>query len=431
MSQQPRFAVEEKYLIPVCDYPANQMEIPPSRMFLIKKGLKAYLDKMGTDAKTYDASQGDGGESLDGIPADILMKAAEMQVKHGTGYDQPYGYDGFRNAVANAYWKIHPVTGWGANNVVAGIGGRDILLKAYDAMIYLGTGRVGDVLLTSAVPWISYNWGPYAMGLNVLQAPGDENASWVHTEEGLEEAVRYARKSGRRIAGMLMTSPDNPTGYYYPLERQIELAHKALDLGISFVLFDWMYHWVSEEKPYNINQVLESFSPEERSRLMFLDGLSKSMGGSNVRSAHLVASPDVCKFIVSRASHGVFPNFYSQAVAVVAYEMGFEKAAASTIEPTNASRKILRQKLQETGYRHIMGQGYYAFIDLRDWCDENTSSIELGEILARDYGIAVVPGAFFSEAGRNWVRFSYALPPERTQAAFDRFHESLTSLAKR
>jgi aminotransferase len=228
-----------------------------------------------------------------------------------------------------------------------------------------------------------------------------------------------------------MTSPDNPTGYYYPLERQIELAHKALDLGISFVLFDWMYHWISEEKPYNINQVLESFSPEERSRLMFLDGLSKSMGGSNVRSAHLVASPDVCKFIVSRASHGVFPNFYSQAVAVVAYEMGFKKAAASTIEPTNASRKILRQKLEETGYRHIMGQGYYAFIDLRDWCDENTGSIELGEILARDYGIAIVPGAFFSEAGRNWVRFSYALPPERTQAAFDRFHESLTSLAKR
>lgn len=430
MSQQPRFAVQDKYLIPVCDYPANQTEIPPSRMFIIKKGLDAYLAKAGKDAETYDASQGDGGASLDGVPAEILMKAAELHVKQGTGYDQPYGYDGFRNSVANTYWKINPATGWGPANVVAGIGGRDILLKAYDAMIYKGTGRVGDVLLSSAVPWISYNWGPYAMGLNVLQAPGDENDGWAYTEEGLTEAVKFATKHGRRIAGMLITSPDNPTGRSQPLESQIALAHKAIELGVEFVLFDWIYHWITEEQPYDINQVLESFSAEDRNKLMFLDGLTKSLGGSNVRSAHLIASPEVCKFVVSRASHGVFPNFYSQAVAVVAYEMGFEKAAASTIEPTNASRKILRQQLTEKGYRHIMGQGYYAFIDVSEWCNEQMSSIELGEILARDYGIAIVPGGFFSEAGRNWVRFSYALPPQRTEAAFNRLHEALNSIGR-
>ncbi len=431
MSQQPRFAVPYETLIPVNEYPANQTEIPPSRMFIIKKGLDAYLAKVGKDAETYDASQGDGGASLDGVPAEIIMKAAEMHIKHGTGYDQPYGYDGFRNAVANAYWKINPATGWGPANVVAGIGGRDILMKAYDAMIHRGTRRVGDVLLTSAVPWISYNWGPYAAGLNVLQAPGDEADGWAYTEDGLKTAVDFAHEHGRRVAGMLITSPDNPTGRSQSVESQIALAQKALELGVQFVLFDWIYHWISEEKPYDINQVLEAFSPEDRNRLMFLDGLTKSLGGSNIRSAHLIASPDVCKFIISRASHGVFPNYFSQAVAVVAYEMGFEKAAASTIEPTNASRKILRQQLESNGYRHIMGQGYYAFIDLSDWCNEETSSIELGEILAREYGIAVVPGGFFSEAGRNWVRFSYALPPQRTEAAFNRLHQALSELPRR
>jgi aspartate/methionine/tyrosine aminotransferase len=397
-------------------------------MFIIKEALKTYKQNVGQDAATYDASQGDGGASLTGVPEDILREAVEMQIKHGTGYDKPYGYDGFRDAVANAYWQIDPATGWGPANVVAGIGGRDVLMKAYDAMVHLGTGRVGDVLLTSTVPWISYNWGPYAAGLNVLRAPGDENDGWVYTEDSIKEAVEFAAKQGRQVAGMIMTSPDNPTGRVTPLDDQIKLAQKALELGVKYVLFDWIYHWITEGEPHDINIVLKAFSPEDRNRLMFLDGLTKSMGGSNIRNAHLIASPDVVKFIVSRASHGVFPNFYGQAVAVAAYNRGFREAASSTIEPTNASRKVMRDLLDEYAYNYIMDAGYYAFIDVTEYCREDFSSIELGAVLAEQHGIAVVPGGFFSKAGANWVRFSYALPPEITEKAMIRFHEGLSSM---
>jgi aspartate/methionine/tyrosine aminotransferase len=242
------------------------------------------------------------------------------------------------------------------------------------------------------------------------------------------EAVNFAAQQGRQVAGMILTSPDNPTGRTISLERQIALAHKALELGVGYVLFDWIYHWIREGEPHDINQVLEAFSPVERERLMFLDGLTKSMGGSNIRSAHLVASDKVVKFIIGRASHGVFPGFYPQAVAVVAYEMGFEKAAASTIEPTNASRKVLRSLLDRQGYRYIMGDGYYAFIDVSPYCTPERDSEGIGTILGENFGIAIVPGASFSEAGKNWVRFSYATPPEYTEAAFCRFDEGLRSL---
>jgi aspartate/methionine/tyrosine aminotransferase len=302
------------------------------------------------------------------------------------------------------------------------------LIKAFQAMTYLGCGRVGDCVITSAVPWVSYNWGPYAVGLNVLHAPGDPDEAWVYTEDGLAEAVKFAEKSGRKIAGMLLTSPDNPTGRTMSLENQIKLAHKALELGVQYVLFDWIYHWVTEGAPHDINQVLEAFPLPERNRLMFLDGLTKSIGGSNVRNAHLVASEQVCKFIISSASHGVFPGFYGQAVAVAAYEMGFGKAAADTIQTTNASRKVLREQLERHGYRHIIGDGYYAFIDVSEYCPEGQDSIELGNVLAENFGVAVVPGAHFSDAGRNWVRFSYATPIERTEGAFQRMHEGLQSL---
>ena len=163
MSSQPQYAVPDENLVPVSDAPSKLMAIPPSRMFIIKEALTKYHQKTG-DPETYDASQGDGGASLKGVPPEILREATELLIKHGTGYDKPYGYDGFREAVVHDYWGIKESTGWGVQNVVAGIGGRDILMKAFDAMVHLGTGRLGDAVLTSAVPWISYIWGPYAAG---------------------------------------------------------------------------------------------------------------------------------------------------------------------------------------------------------------------------------------------------------------------------
>jgi hypothetical protein len=88
---------------------------------------------------------------------------------------------------------------------------------------------------------------------------------------------------------------------------------------------------------------------------MFLDGITKSLGASNVRNCHLIASEEVVKFIVARASHSVMPSFYSLAVAVAAYEMGYAEATRSIVEPTNASRKVLKQYLESMD-SYILGR---------------------------------------------------------------------------
>ncbi|NLX11773.1 MAG: pyridoxal phosphate-dependent aminotransferase [Chloroflexi bacterium] len=429
----PRFAVPDSNLIPVNPYPGTLYEIPPSRMFLIKKSLRRYTDRMGADAAVFDASQGDGGASLPGVPEALLDRAHVLVKAHGTGYDAPYGSDDFRTCVAERYWQLDSSLGWGPGNVLAAVGGRDALLKAYDAMINLGTGRVGDVVLLTRVPWISYNWGPYAIGANVLLAPGDEESAWQFTEDSIRESVRFCeqQRGGRRVAGIVITSPDNPTGHTLSAERQIALGKAALEAGVGFVLYDWIYHYVTEGEPMSANAVLSAFSQEERERIMILDGLTKSLGASNVRSAHLLADSKVIKFINTRASHGVIPHYHGQAIAIAAFEMGFRQAAEPIIGPTNASRKLVREFLTAQGYRFIMGDGgYYAFIDVTDWMEaaNMVDSFSLGEYLAAEHGIAVVPGAAFSAEGNGWVRFSYALPPDVTRGALARFHAGLQAL---
>jgi aspartate/methionine/tyrosine aminotransferase len=427
----PVFAVDDGNLVPVSDHLRQMMDIPPSRMFLINKSLKVYQEKNAGE-KIFDASQGDGGASLPGVPKAILERAAQLQIEHGTAYDMPFGTEAYRKSVVEQYWKLDSSSGWGPANVLGTAGGRDALVKAYQALLALGHGRQGDLIMVSRVPWISYNWGPYGVGANVLWAPGEHDQGWAYSEDAIGESVKFAATKGRKLAGLVITNPDNPTGLTIPVVKQVSLARCALESGVAFVLFDWMYHYVTDEAPMDLNSFLQFFTQEERKRILFLDGITKSLGGSNIRNCHLIADEAVIKFIVARASHGVIPSFYSLAVAMAAYEMGYAEAAKTIVEPTNASRIVLKHLLAESGLQHIIGKGYYAFMNVgefikaRGWPDTEP----LGQYLAENYGVAVVPGAFFSPFGGDWIRFSYATPVERTEGAFKRLVEGLNSLKK-
>jgi len=425
----PATVVPVEALIPVSDHVGRMTDIPPSRMFLIKKSLAVYQKKYPTGA-VFDASQGDGGASLPGVPPEILERAHALQLEHGSAYDMPYGCDEFRKAVVEDYWHLGEGSGLSPVNVVATVGGRDALLKAYGAMLGLGHGRTGDMIIVSRVPWISYNWGPYGIGANVLLAPGVAEDGWIFTEDSLKACVEYAASLGRKVAGLVITCPDNPTGATLSAKRQAALGRAALRLGVAFVLFDWMYHYVTDEAPMNLNEFMQEFEPEDRGRVMFLDGLTKSLGASNVRNAHLITSKEVASFIAARASHGVIPSYHSMAVAIAAYSMGYQNASRSIVEPTNASRMALRSNLQEQGLTFVLGQGYYSFIHVGRWLQAAgwDDSEPLGLHLAEEHGLAVVPGAFFSRFGGEWIRFSYATPVERTISAARRLKEGLDAL---
>ena len=427
----PEYAIAEpQYRVDVNEYPSAMQPIPQSRMFTIKDALQKYKDKVGKDTPTYDASQGDGGASLPGVSREILDRAHEIQIEHGTGYDKPFGTDLFRKVATENYWKIESQSGWDYTNIAFTQGGRDGLLKAYSAMIALGHRHIGDLLVVSRVPWISYNWGPYSVGLNVLRAPGDPNEGWKYTPESIRACAEFARHDGRNVAGLVITSPDNPTGRTITLEEQIELAQTAIEAGYPFVLFDWIYHWVTDGSPNNINVVLQAFNAKDREKLIFLDGITKSLGASNIRSAHLLAGADVIKHVTSISSHGVVPSFYAQAVAIAAYENDFAQAAQPILEPIRHSRNVLRTELTNIGFDFIMGDGYYAFINLTPYIEKGDfeDSAELGTYLGEEFGVAVVPGVYFSPAGKNWVRFSYALPPKKTEKAFTQLLVGLNSL---
>ena len=192
-------------------------------MFLINKSLKVYQEKNPAQRSSMPRRVMAARRCRE-FRVQFSNAPPQIQIEHGTAYDMPFGTEAYRKSVIEQYWKLDSSSGWGPANVLGTAGGRDALVKAYQAMMALGHGRQGDLIMVSRVPWISYNWGPYGVGANVLWAPGDPAQGWAYSEEAIQESVKFAESKGRKIAGLVITNPDNPTGLTIPVEKQVSLA---------------------------------------------------------------------------------------------------------------------------------------------------------------------------------------------------------------
>jgi aspartate aminotransferase len=191
----PVYAVPESNLTPVSEHLVNMAPIPASRMFLINKSLKVYQQKNPRQPGLRRFPRAMGEPACPVCPKNVWRRRPSMQIENGTAYDMPFGTDAYRKVCGSKIigsWMQPQVSV--QQRILATVGGRDALVKAYQAMLALGYGRQGDVLVVSRVPWISYNWGAYGMGANVLWAPGK-------AEEGLG---LHGRQPSRQLVLILL-----------------------------------------------------------------------------------------------------------------------------------------------------------------------------------------------------------------------------------
>ncbi len=429
--------------------PHHRRFLPPSQMFLIRMGLESYRrDHPGRP--TFDASQGDGGASLGGIPHRELVEALDrfLPSVHATAYGTPQGDVRVRAAIFANYYRLSPDSGLTPDHVVLTDGGRDALSKWYQAIQILA-GVSGDCLLTSAAPWISYGHGSYLAGLNLLCAPSTDG-SFKITPEGVKASIKFASQEVYRVRALVITTPDNPTGTFYTQEEVVELIQEATDCGLSQILVDLMYQTVLDDDHvrYDIPAILAALSPEARRRVTFMDGLTKSAGASNVRHAHLLCGDlHMAKCLTAIASHTVLPNVLGEAAAFEVY--GAEHPdqhpwIRRVVEPTTKSRALFRARMMGFDHRFVADQGYYGFVHVAPWLERRVpdhlmfrdardrvietihDTNDLVAYLTARHGLAVVPGAPFHQP--EFIRFSLANTPDYTGAAVVRFNEALHAL---
>jgi len=422
--------------------------VSPSKMFTVKLELNTFLER-NPGAKVYDASQGDGGLSLGGIPPTELAEALVRYLPsiNATRYGNPVGREDVRTAIFENYYRFGSATGLTPDHVVIGDGGRDMLQKWYQVVAH-ETGTIGANLVVSAAPWTSYIHGPYVNGMNVLRAPGDAANGFRITAGAIDACLERSRADGREVAGLILTSPDNPTGNYTPAEDLVVLVEHAVGAGVRHVLVDLVYQAVTDPEVglYDLDAFYRALSPEARARVCFMDALTKSAGASNLRNAHMVVgSLDYAVRFKGMATHTVLPNAVGEAAALEVYgspDPMLHPWVRKVIEPTAASRRLVRDRFSALGYRFIADQGYYAFVNIWPWLGkrlpepltaadgrriETVETVEvLKSYLTTQCGVAVIHGSVFKQP--HFVRFSYANAGEYTLRAIQRFDEGLNAL---
>jgi len=317
-------------------------------------------------------------------------------------------------------------------------------------LIQQASGGTGGSIVVSAAPWGSYKHVTYMNGLNVLMAPGTADSGFCITTDGIDQCVEMGRSEGRPVVGLVITTPDNPTGNTLEQAAVIELIEHAVDQGISHVMVDQMYQVVTDPglQLYDNNALLASLSPAARNATVLLDGLTKAIGGSNLRSCHLVCgSSEAVEQLKGLATHSVLPNALGEAAALEVYGAQAPLQhpwVQRVVQPTAASRALLNEQLPRLGLKYIIGQGYYSFINIWPWLGaklpttavltrsdgtqiERVDNVEvLKSYLAQCCGVAIIHGSVFQQP--DFIRFSYANTPEYTQGALDALMQGLRQL---
>jgi aspartate aminotransferase len=262
--------------------------------------------------------------------------------------------------------------------------------------------------------WVSYDSQiRYAGGVPVgVQPRPDMGPDFAALEEAITPRTR----------GLLLNSPNNPSGYVATpaeVERLCAFA-RAHDL---WLLSDEIYsRLVYEREPFSSPV---QFGPDARARTVIVDGASKSYSMTGYRIGFIAATPELAETVERLHSQLTgAPNAISQEAYLAALLEEPPEVEEMAREFDLRRRHILR-RLSELGLKTPEPRGaFYVFPDIRGLRPDGDSAA-LCTSLLEDHGLAAVPGTAFGLEGH--IRLSYACSLQKIDAGLDRLQAFIQS----
>jgi aspartate/methionine/tyrosine aminotransferase len=237
-------------------------------------------------------------------------------------------------------------------------------------------------------------------------------------DDGSLDLQATAEAFGNRTRGVILNTPNNPTGHVFTREELGTLATLCIEHD-ALAFTDEIYEHIT----YGPEHVPLATLPDMRSRTVTVSGLSKTFSVTGWRVGTIVAPADLTDAI--RKTHDFLtvgaPAPLQEACAVGIEELGgdyYDELAASYRE----RRDLLYEGLRNAGFECRCPDGsYYLLADFSRISER--SDVEFAVWLAREIGVATVPGSsFYREAvrGRTQVRFAFCKTMETLQDAVSR-----------
>lgn len=281
----------------------------------------------------------------------------------------------------------------------------------------LSLAEPGDEVLLLLPAWVSY--------LEIVRIAGAVPVEVPSRPDCGPDFAAIERAITPKTRGLLLNSPNNPSGYVWTRAEIEELGRIATRHDL-WILSDEIYRRLIYEGECDTSPV--SISPQLRERTVIVDGASKTYAMTGYRIGFVAARKDIAAGVERLHSHLTgCPNAISQD----AYQAGLESEPAEIAKMAaefDRRRKFLLGELQSMGLRTPWPRGaFYAFPEVKAWLDQRGSA-GFCEDLLEQQGVALVPGSAFGVD--THVRLSYALSMEKIAIATQRLRAFLAQHAR-
>jgi len=343
-----------------------------------------------------------------------IQKAATKAMADGiTKYTPAQGFLALRETLAEMVTRENGFA-VAPEDVIITCGAKHALYLALQCLV-----EPGDAILLPTPAWVSYTPMIELAGGQIIPLP-------LFEEDGFRPNVD--RWKGMAIPpnakGIILNSPNNPTGVVYDREDLIRLVGWALQRNL-WIIADEIYEKILFDGIKHTS--IAALGPEVRNHTITISGFSKSYCMTGWRMGWAIADRDLVKKMSA---------LQSQSNSHVASMVQWAGITAAKLPKSNLDTLVqafdkrrhycmdrLNKLTDFLSYAKPNG-AFYFFINLTKWLQSRKmNDIEFcRELLAKAH-VGVVPGSAFGK--EKYVRLSYATNQENLAKAFDRIENFL------
>jgi aminotransferase len=366
--------------------------IPPS-------GIRRFFDIAATMEDVI--SLGIGEPDFD-TPEPIVQAGIESLKRGETHYSSNAGLMELRQAISQQIEHLYGVSYDPAGEILVTVGVSEALYLALAATL-----DPGDEVIVPEPCFVAYAPEVVFAGGRPVIVPTTVENNFQVTAEDIAAAITPRTKA------LLIGYPNNPTGAVMSRERMNAVAVVAEQHDL-LVISDEIY----DRLVYGVDHVCFPSLPRMRSRTVLLQGFSKAYAMTGWRVGYIAAPVEILGTIYKVHQYTIMcAPTVAQYAALAALREGEPYVQEMTAE-YDRRRRLIVGGLNEIGLACFEPQGaFYAFPSIGiSGLDEN----EFAEKLLQEEQVALVPGSAFGEAGRGYVRCSYATAYEKIEEALER-----------
>ncbi|MCA0384339.1 MAG: pyridoxal phosphate-dependent aminotransferase [Firmicutes bacterium] len=342
------------------------------------------------------------GEPDFNTPKNIRDFAIARIEKGGNGYTEASGLLDLKKAVCQKLYTDNGLS-YSPKQIVVSSGAKHSLFNALQTIC-----NPGDEVIIPSPYWVSYyELTKMADAVPVL-VEAEASNSFKVTVAQLESAVTDKTK------GLLINSPNNPTGAVYTEEELREIGAFATKHDL-YIISDEIY----EKLVYGEKHIsIASLSQDLYDRTIVVNGLSKAYAMTGWRIGYTASSVTIANVMANIQSHATSnPNTIAQYAGIEALN-----GDQSTIEEMRKAFELRKDYMVKAiseipNVSCVEPKGaFYVMVNISHYKGKMVDdvmikdSLDFAAVLIEKANIAVIPGIAFGVD--DYIRLSYATSME-------------------